>query len=89
MVSADARGLAAICHLIAFRLLEPTRASDTISAARNVRRWYLAASAFLLVFATGSALNLLLGFKLSIAAGLVTSVVVAVWVGDTTRAPDR
>jgi hypothetical protein len=44
---------------------------------------------FLLVFATGSALNLLLGFELSIKAGIVTSAVVAVFVGYSIRATDR
>jgi len=54
-----------------------------------MRRLYLAAGAFLACFVTGTALNLLLGYKLSIAAGLVTSAVVAAFVGFTTRATDR
>ena len=54
-----------------------------------MRRFYFAAGAFLVCFLTGTALNLLLGFEVSIVAGLVTSAVVAAFVGYTTKATDR
>jgi uncharacterized membrane protein (DUF485 family) len=50
------------------------------------RALYRPAGAFLVCLATGSALNRLLGFELSIADGLATSTVVAVFVGYSTSA---
>jgi hypothetical protein len=56
------------------------------ATGRPWRGLYRPASAFLMCLATGSVLNLLLGFELSLADGLATSMVVAVFVGYSTSA---
>jgi hypothetical protein len=53
---------------------------------RDWRALYRPGIAFLLCLTTGSVLNLLLGFELSIMDGLATSTVVAVFVGYSTSA---